>query len=184
MMTMASVKSHPPKVPVVEQEMQILVKTLSGNTIILDVLASDTIFNVKTKIQDKQGIFSDHQRLFYAGKLLEDGYTLSEYNIQDEANVCVTFPLLGGAPDPWWQGADPWSPKVPFAPHQSKGQGSTMHKNIWSLNEDRLTREPDVKIMRGKRQRGTCSVVYRNSSRSAMARTAAMRRWRPQRASA
>ena len=76
--------------------MQIFVKTMSGNTIILDVLASDTILNVKANIQEKQGIFCDHQRLFYAGKPLEDGYTLSEYNIEDEAHVCVTFPPA------WW----------------------------------------------------------------------------------
>ena len=67
--------------------MQIFVKTLQGATLTFNVEGSDTVADLKAKIQDKQGIKPSDQRLIYSGKTLHDECALQDYGIQKDYTI-------------------------------------------------------------------------------------------------
>mgnify|MGYP002389361132 CR=1 FL=1 len=79
----------------ISQDMQIFVKTLTGDTLTIEVDGDTTIEQTKMKIQDQNGVPPDLMRLIFAGKQLEDDRTLSSYNIQKEDTMHLVLQMRG-----------------------------------------------------------------------------------------
>mmetsp|Transcript_23088 Transcript_23088/g.74315 ORF Transcript_23088/g.74315 Transcript_23088/m.74315 type:complete len:105 (-) Transcript_23088:1307-1621(-) len=78
--------------------MQLFVKTLDGKTISVDVDAGDKIEDVKAKIQEKEGIPPEQQRLIFGGKQMDAQKTLGDYDVQEGSSLSMVLRLRGGLP--------------------------------------------------------------------------------------
>lgn len=78
--------------------MQLFIKTLRGRTIVVEVDEAAAIDNLKEAIYEKEGVHPNHQRLLFAGKQLEEGRTLLDYQIQKESTLQLARRLRAGPP--------------------------------------------------------------------------------------
>lgn len=112
--TTQEVQSTQPSNALVPGLLSIFVKTLTGRTITIPVTLSETIYEIKQKIETKVDIPAEEQRLVYAGKQLEDGRTLRDYQVEENATLHLALRIRGGGPTGMYLAQDFLDPSYDF----------------------------------------------------------------------